>query len=198
MDLQQIFERRAGPARTAALVAWLQGNFREEAAMPVLVGGAALELYTGGAYTTGDLDFVGKVPAEVAACLTEEGFARRGRHWVHKAGQVFVGFPAELLERDERSEWLVLHKRRIRIISLEDLLVDRLSAWRHWRSPVDGVNAFLLWRARRDQFEARRLARRARSAGVEAELRALRRFARRWRDTEPSAEVLERWAGGGR
>ncbi len=66
-----------GPERTAALVAWFQGLFEDRSEAPVLVGGGAVELYTGGAYVTGDLDFVGSTTDSVAERLQEEGFKRR-------------------------------------------------------------------------------------------------------------------------
>lgn len=62
MHLEDALSVSAGPQRTAAIVAWVQSLFTEENQVPVLVGGAAVEILTGGAYTTGDLDFVGIVP----------------------------------------------------------------------------------------------------------------------------------------
>jgi len=65
-----------GPQRTAAIAVWIQSLFSEEKQVPVLVGGAAVEILTGGAYTTGDLDFVGSVPPSVRNIL--EDWANNG------------------------------------------------------------------------------------------------------------------------
>ena len=54
-----------GPAKTARLAAWVQGLYEGLGSAPILVGGAVVELITGGAYTTGDLDFAGTVPKEI-------------------------------------------------------------------------------------------------------------------------------------
>ena len=65
MQLDEILSLPEGPQRTAATAAWVQGLFSEDSQIPVLVGGAAVEILTGGAYTTGDFDFVGSVPVSV-------------------------------------------------------------------------------------------------------------------------------------
>jgi hypothetical protein len=163
----------------------------------VLVGGAAVELYTGGAYITGDLDFVGHVPGQVARALVGAGFARRGRHWVHERGQVFLEFPGDSLADGETAVRLRVGELELLTISPEDALADRLGAWQHWRSTVDGVNAWLLYRAQRLALHRARL--RARAAAVEAEsaLRALLALARRLGKREAREEEIERWARQG-
>ena len=79
MEIDEILCLPDGPQRTAATAAWVQGLFSEESPTPVLVGGAAVEILTGGAYTTGDFDFVGSVPASVRRQLeTLEMWANNG------------------------------------------------------------------------------------------------------------------------
>lgn len=84
----------------------------------MLVGGAAVELYTGGAYVTGDLDLVGSVPRDVAAALRDSGFSRKGRHWLHEKGQVFVEFPGEALREGERRARLRVGEHEVVVVSL--------------------------------------------------------------------------------
>jgi hypothetical protein len=79
---------------------WIQNLF--EARPPVLAGGAAVELYTAGAYTTGDLDFIGDVTEEVARSLREAGFEREGRHWIHREAELFVEFPGSAVQAYEK------------------------------------------------------------------------------------------------
>jgi len=183
----------AGPRRTAALAAWVQGLYPagEE---PVLVGGAAVELYTGGAYTTGDVDLVGHVPAAVARGLTSAGFRRRGRHWIHEAGQVFLEFPSAALREGETVVRIRVGSVEVSVVSPEDALVDRLAAWQHWRSAIDGVNAYLLFAAQRRALNTRRLRARAAAMDAQPALAALRRFARRKNQKRVRQENLERWA----
>jgi hypothetical protein len=51
---------------------------RRGAPRPVIVGGGAVELYTGGAITSGDFDLVGVREEIVGEALVEVGFRREG------------------------------------------------------------------------------------------------------------------------
>jgi len=178
----------SGPERTAAVVAWFQGLFASEP--PVLVGGAAVELYTGGAYRTGDLDFVGRIPGEVSRVLAGAGFRKRGRHWIHEKAQVLIELPSAEFDRIVRIDAIRIGEWTVVLLSPEDVLVDRLAAWKLWRVPVEGINAYLLYRARGRAMDARRLEGAAAVEGVADELDSLRRFGDR--DREP--REIEAWA----
>jgi len=196
MDLEALLTAREGPNRTAALVAWIQGLFTPGDA-PVLVGGAAVELYTGGAHTTGDLDFVGAVTADVENALESNGFTRQGRHWLHERGQLFVEFPSVALRSGETAAALRVGAVEVLVISPEDPLAERLAAWKHWRSTVDGVNAMLLYRAQRLSLRTRTLSARAAALGAADALDALRRLARKERRQRLTIGEIERWAQSG-
>ncbi|HVS04488.1 MAG TPA: hypothetical protein VMT16_17125 [Thermoanaerobaculia bacterium] len=188
--LSEILALPASAERTAALAEWLQGLYASDP--PVLVAGAAVELYTGGAYTTGDLDFVGTVTPAVARALEREGFRRAGRHWVHEEGQVFVEFPAAALDEEVRAVELRVAGHRVLALAPEPLVVDRLAAWQHWGSAEDGVNAWLVARAAAlDEEELHGLAARGQ---VDEALARLLEARRRWESENPSAEELEAWA----
>lgn len=190
MKIPAILALPESAERTAALAEWLQSLYVDDP--PILVGGSAVELYTGGAYRSGDLDFVGIVPSAVGDALTAAGFRRSGRHWVHETAQVFLEFPGSRLQIDDEAVDVQVGASRVRVISPEALLVDRLAAWQHWRSGEDAVNAWLLWRA--VPMRTVKLEGFARNEGVEPALRALLQAAKRWRGAEPRREELEEWA----
>lgn len=193
MKLRRILALADGADRTARLAAWFQELFSSDQ-KPVLVGGAAVELYTGGAYRTADLDFVGFVPDAVAETLEREGFRRVGRHWVHEQGRVFIELPGASLRPGERDALLRRGQVEVRIIGPEELVVDRLAAWQFWRSEQDAVNALLIWRS--NVLDEKRLLRLAKAGEVSASLASLVAFRAELRGREPSAEQLERWARG--
>lgn len=194
MRFDEILALEEGPSRTAAIVSWIQSLYESEDEAPILVGGAAVELYTTGAYTTGDVDLVGHVSPVVARALEKAGFERHGRHWIHETAQEFVEFPGSSLDPAEVARWLQLGGQRVRIISVEDLLVDRLGAWEYWRSSIDGANAYLLWKAQRARIDGARLGARVAQAGWTRAYRSLIRFADQWEQVEPTLEQVEEWA----
>lgn len=131
--------------RTAALAQWLQSHYPDREGRPVLVGGAALEVYTGGGYLTGDLDFVGTVPPSVDKALREAGFRQFGSQWIHEEERVFFVFQDQALEEGGKALERFFGTYRVFVISPEDLLVDRLVSWRYGKSPLHGVQAYLLY-----------------------------------------------------
>jgi hypothetical protein len=196
VSLESVLALPQGPGRTAAIVAWLQGLY-PRGREPVLVGGGAVELYTGGAYTTGDIDLVGAVPRAVALALEAAGFEPTGRHWVHEAGQVFLEFASAGLEAGEETARIRVGELEVLAVAPEDLLAERLSAWKHWRSMVDGVNAWRLVCAQGTGLDRGRLRQRAAARDAEDALRSLLALERRGRRRAVPAEEVERWAQRG-
>ncbi|MFQ5528504.1 MAG: hypothetical protein ACE5GX_19900 [Thermoanaerobaculia bacterium] len=194
MDLDEIIALPDSHEKTAALVAWVQQLYSGESSIPVLVGGAAVELLTGGGYTTGDLDFVGAVPPSAQRSLTAAGFERKGRHWIHSDGQIFLEFPSDQLERDEESVDLEVAGHRVEVLAPEPLIVDRLAAWEFWNSSTDAVNAFLLVKAVGDKLDGEKLELIAERRELVQALERLLAFASRFEATEPTPEELAVWA----
>jgi hypothetical protein len=175
------------------LAAWFQGLYGGKS-VPVLVGGAAVELYTGGAYTTGDLDFVGAVPDSVARNLAQAGFRKEGRHWIHERGQVFIELPGSSLQAGETTALLEVGGDRILTVGPEALIVDRLASWKFWKVRADGINAYLIWKARNKELDLKLLAELARARDLADALDSLRGFVRILEGREASQPELEKWA----
>lgn len=191
-EFNEIIKMREGPERTAAIAQWVQSLYRE-GDIPVLVGGSAVELYTGGAYTTGDLDFVGHVLTPVKKALVKAGFTRLGRHWIHEKARIFLEYPSDSLGVGERKALISVGRFRVQIVSPEDLIVDRLVAFQHWESSVDGINSFLLYRIQRDHLDDEHLEKRAEDEDVSGTLEAVICLYREYPDEMPSDKVLEKW-----
>lgn len=81
----------------------------------------------------------------------------------------------------------------MQIVSPEDLIVDRLVAFQHWESSVDGINSFLLYRIQRDHLDDEHLEKRAEDEDVSGTLEAVICLYREYPDEMPSDKVLEKW-----
>lgn len=158
--------------RTLKVATVLSDALRAAGAEPVLVGGGAVEVYTRSAYTTHDLDFVAASTNAVAEAMAALGFEHAGRHWLHRALTLTVELPGSVLH-SARSVSIDVAGSELRIIAVEDLIVDRLASWIHWHWDADGASAALLIAIHGD-LDAERLAERAVDTGVIEALRVLR------------------------
>jgi hypothetical protein len=106
----------------------LTARLAPEGIEPILVGGCALALYTGGGYSTEDVDLA--LPHGPAAdrAFSDLGFRKRGRFWERLDLELLfeapapAGLPGETAPRTE----LELDGLRVVVLGVEDLLIDRL------------------------------------------------------------------------
>ncbi|MDE0041283.1 MAG: DUF6036 family nucleotidyltransferase [Candidatus Poribacteria bacterium] len=105
----------------------------------VVVGGNALEFYTLGDYTTADVDLVSAKRSEIGNVLESWGFNRMGRHWYHAGVDVAIEVPDDnLAGSEEKITQVEIEGLNVYIIGVEDLIIDRVNAYIHWRSIDDG------------------------------------------------------------
>lgn len=129
--------------------AWFIGLLSREVARrggkyPIIVGGHAVEIYTQGSYTTGDIDIKAD-PEAIDPILREWGFSKVGRIWINKDLDIFVDWLGSSLDEGEEAEKRtvvvkVADDLEIRVLSFEDLIIDRLSAFKWW-----GDEDSLMW-----------------------------------------------------
>ena len=122
---------------------------------PILVGGQALEVYTLGERATQDIDMIARKDL-AADILKEMGFAQVDRNFVRRtesSGIYFELLGAQEVNDDSEATERILEididgtgEKIFRIIAPEDLVLDRLSACKHWKSPDDGIWAEVLLR----------------------------------------------------
>lgn len=106
---------------------------------PILVGGAAVELYSLSAISTGDFDIVSSREDILEQCFVKYGFHRPSgagistRGWIHNDLQ--LGFEVvghTLLDGNaevERLKLIEMQEGNISIISIEDLIADRMGQY---------------------------------------------------------------------
>ena len=143
----------------------------------IVVGGSAIEFYTRGQYTTGDIDVVYTGGADVEQLLLEWRFAREGRIWLNEGLGIVLDFVKPPYTGDlGRTHLLETPHGSIRLAALEDLLVKRLASAKHWRRPRDADHAQLLAIGYEDRIHWEYVERLAAEYEVEDLLADLRRW----------------------
>jgi hypothetical protein len=132
---------------------------------PIIVGGAAVEFYTGGAVASGDFDVLTAAQAELEAALIRRGFRRlsepgtltRGLHhpdfgigFEVVSGQLFDG----AADRG-RTRVVPIDTNAVRFPAVEDMIADRMG---QFAAPVRGDaemlgQAIVLYRIARHNLE---------------------------------------------
>jgi len=140
---------------------------------PIVVGGEAVELYTQGSYTTGDIDI--KAPLEVTkSVLKEWGFNKKGRTWFNKDLDIYIDWLGASLDEGKEAEKRIVTLKiarglEIKVISIEDLMIDRLNAAKWWGDVDSLMWARVLLGVQKtlgDEIDLKYLKQRAREEGV--------------------------------
>ena len=120
----------------------------------VVVGGSAIEVYTVGEYTSGDIDIVSSQHERLRSILESWGFRRGGRVWTHEElGLVVDLVPHPYTGSFERTTIVTTPHGPIRLAAIEDLIVKRLASAKHWKEKDDFEHAKLLAVAFRDRID---------------------------------------------
>jgi len=150
-DIQELYEslRKASeikeiPERHIHATAVLTNALATVGVHPILVGGGAVEFYTGGAYSTGDIDLVAPEGKDTAVIMVALGFDKRGKNWVNEELKMFVEFPNRVLRSGESFLLVDVDGVMVRVVTPEDLVIERLKAFKLYGATVDAVNAILI------------------------------------------------------
>lgn len=130
---------------------------------PVIIGGCALSYYSREVYFTSDIDLAYVDREALDQALKRIGFEKHGRYWVSQPLNLVIEAPASTLPSEEAPLEVVDLGEGLEcyVIGLEDLLIDRLNAFKHWKSEVDGEMVELLIRRYRDDLDWPYLEKRA-------------------------------------
>jgi len=132
-----------------------------------IVGGQAVETYTAGQFRTGDIDIVTPDSKAAGEILKRIGFEREGMIWLNKALGLAIHIVGSFTKNSEKARIIHAGPYKVRIVGVEDLIVDRLAAAKFWNSQVDLEQAKALWKGFRKQIDLQYLRKRARDEKVE-------------------------------
>lgn len=152
----------------------------------VLVGGAVVAIYSKGAYTSGDLDFVTDHLFEegIDASMQQLGFRRRGKHYEHPRckhlfvefvpGPLGIGADTKLTPATES-----VNGQLLKILSPTDCVRDRLASYFHFDARECLDQAVLVADAHAVDWRKIRSWCRAEGKAGEAAFEKLRRLCKR-------------------
>jgi hypothetical protein len=114
--------------------------------VPVIIGGCALAYYSREVYFTADIDLAYADSESLSLVLDEMGFRKEGRYWLNEELSLAIEAPASSLAGEDSQIETVEFEEGLycKIIGVEDLIIDRLNACKHWKSTIDCEMAELL------------------------------------------------------
>ena len=164
-QLQKLLHRAAATQdkieRQLYVAAAISRAFEKRGIRAVLVGGTVVEYYTAGKYTTGDIDMV--LPPlekqEVESVMRGLGFERFEdyRLWLHPHVPVPVEFPPGPLQIGhllvQEVNEIVIGKIKLKILKVEDILLDRMIMAQEWKDLQAQVQAEMLMYAHYNEMD---------------------------------------------
>ena len=113
---------------------------------PILVGGGAVEFYTGMRFATWDLDLITPSEELTKEALKELGFqeSEEDNLYVNRNIGALVHLHGERLWSNETTVEVIYRKVPLLLVAPEDCIVERLTAYRRYGSSLDFLNAFLI------------------------------------------------------
>jgi len=172
--LGQAIAKQEKLERQLYLAAAISRGFEERGVSAVLVGGTVVEFYTAGGYTTADIDMV--MPPlqkrEIEMVMEELGLVRSGdyRHFIHPRIPFPFDFPPGPLQIGhlvvgELNE-IEIEGIKLKILKVEDILLDRMVMAREWDDLQARVQAEMLMYAHYDEMDWPYIHRQASQIGV--------------------------------
>ena len=153
--------------RKLLLVGYLAEALARKEQTLFLVGGQAVEAYTAGQFTTGDIDVTTTDKALTESILGRLGFSKEGMIWLNAKLGMAVHIVGTYPSRSEKATTLDVGPYQVRIMGIEDLIVNRLVAAKEWKSARDGEQATVLLKVFEGSIDPEYLRRRAKEESVE-------------------------------
>jgi hypothetical protein len=160
--------------RKMLLVGYLSSELAKKGASVFLVGGQAVEAYSGGQFTTGDIDLTTTDDRATAEALTRLGFKKEGMIWLNEKLAIAVHLVGSYPARAEKARTVIVGPYRVTVIGVEELILDRLKAAKSWKSGRDLEQASVLYGGHRSTLDLAYLRRRAKEDGVDDLLQKVR------------------------
>lgn len=140
-EILELIRETESPLKRHLLTAALVSHMLEKKGkdIPIVIGGLALSYYTREVYFTADIELAYSDREALDETLKELDFAKKGRYWVNDDLKMAIEVPAGVLV-DENAPLEIVElgpDLQCQVIGIEDLIIDRLNACKHWKSEID-------------------------------------------------------------
>jgi hypothetical protein len=106
--------------------------------LPVIVGGEALEIYTQGNYTTGDIDIIiNESKKTLLDVLRKWGFKEIDRFIVNEELDIYIDVCGSIFDKKRTNKIKMNDRITLTLISVEDLIIDRFCSYKFWKIKED-------------------------------------------------------------
>jgi hypothetical protein len=173
--LKMIAAEQVDFKRKMMFLGWLTEEMKKKDIDFTVVGGEAAEIYSYGKYESADIDIVTKGSIEIREKLREIGFQNQGKDWWSDDLRIFLEIPSSVLAGDEtRVKVIDLGDgRSLRVIGVEDIILDRLAACKFWKYKEDCEIALHLLARYREELDMGYIEETAIRTNVLSELKKL-------------------------
>jgi len=174
LNLKRIGNRWERRLFFAAIISeFLQKNHRVDL---VVVGGNAVEFYTLGSYSTEDIDIVVTNFGIVENVLQYLNFEKINRIWYREDIDISIDLTGSQLAGDpKRVSRVSIKGKTVQVIGLEDVIVDRLNAFIHWKSEQDGLWAQEIVAIHQEDIDWRYLEQRCKKEQITSALEEIKK-----------------------
>lgn len=149
------------------LLGFLSDELSRKNGLIFLVGGQAVEAYTAGQFTTGDVDITTTDREETEKLLSRLGFKREGMIWLNERLAIAIHIIGDYPTRAKNIRTVEVGPYVVRVVGVEELIIDRLKAAKFWRSGRDSEQALVLLNAFKERIDFEYLGKRAEEEKVE-------------------------------
>jgi hypothetical protein len=149
------------------LVGYITSRLERKSQSIYLVGGQAVETYTAGQFTTGDVDITTTDRRTTEQILARLGFKGEGMIWLNEGMGIAVHIVDVIPKSTEGIRTIHVGPYAVRVVGVEELIVDRLAAAKFWKSQRDAEQATALINTFARRIDMKYLRRRAREEKVD-------------------------------
>jgi len=174
LNLKRIGNRWERRLFFAAIISeFLQKNHQVDL---VVVEGNAVEFYTLGSYSTEDIDIVVTNFGIVENLLQYLDFEKINRIWYREDIDISIDLVGSELAGDpKRVSRVSIKDKTVQVIGLEDVIVDRLNAFIHWKSEQDGFWAQEIMAIHQEDIDWRYLEQRCKKEQITSALEDIKK-----------------------